>query len=331
MSAPAVVATSVAPSAPAAPKKRTLFYLCLTALLLFFAALFLSDPVRYAKSVSQGISLWAASVLPASFPFLFLTALLTGLPTFAAFSRKLSAPMGKLFRLSGAGGGAAILSALSGYPVGARTVYALSSSGKLGKGEEFRLACLATTSGPMFLVGTVGGMMYESAAVGWVMFFSHLAAVWIVCFCMRFMGKRTSAPPVLKEQNPTLLYDSLYGAVISVLCVGGFIALFFCLGQMMGDLGLFAFPLFGRYTEGILRGLLEMTGGCAALAAYQTPLSCAAACGLVTFGGACVLCQQAAFLTRAGVKMLPFVFVKFLQAVLAFLLCWGFCAVTGYV
>ena len=318
-------------SAPATPKKRTLFYLCLTALLLFFAALFLSDPVRYAGSVSKGISLWAASVLPAVFPFLFLTALITGLPTFAAFSRKLSAPMGKLFRLSGAGGGAALLAALSGYPVGARTVFALSSSGRLGKGEEFRLACLATTSGPIFLVGTVGGMMYENAAAGWVMLVSHLAAVWLVCFCMRFWGKRPSAPPALAVQNDNLLHDSLYGAVISVLCVGGFIALFSCLGQMLGDLGLFSFPLFGKYTEGVLKGLLEMTGGCAILSAEKTPLSCAIACALVTFGGMCVLCQQAAFLTRAGVKMLPFVLVKFLQAVVAFFLCWGLCALTGCV
>lgn len=297
----------------------------LTALLLAVAALFLTDPVHYAGSVSQGVSLWAACVLPATFPFLFLTALITGLKPFAVFSEKLAAPMGKLFRVSGAGGGAAILSALSGYPVGARTVFDLSRAGKLSRGEEFRLACLCTTSGPMFLVGTVGGMMYRNTAAGWAMLLSHLAAVWTVSFLLRFRAKTEPSPPLPAKTDPALLYNSLYNAVISVLCVGGFIALFSCFGQMLSDLGLFRIPLFGEYTEGILRGLLEMTTGCAALSKLKTPLSCALACAEVTFGGMCVLCQQAAYLTRAGVKTLPFVGVKLLQAVLAFLLCWGIC------
>ena len=79
----------------------------------FFAAaalvLFLTDPARYAKSVWDGISLWAVSVLPATFPMLFFVTLFTGLPAFASLSEKLSAPMGKLFCVSGAGGGLMIL------------------------------------------------------------------------------------------------------------------------------------------------------------------------------------------------------------------------------
>ncbi len=302
-----------------------------TLLLLCVAALFLSRPAHYAESVLRGVSLWATCVLPAVFPFLFLTALLTGLPPFAVLSKKLAMPMGRLFHLSGAGGGAALVAALSGYPVGARTVYDLFEEGMLAEGEAFPLACLASTSGPVFLVGTVGGMMYGSAAVGWAMLFSHLAAVWLVCFfCLRG-GKRRAGPLPVRRRSPTLFADSLSGAVLSVLCVGGSIALFTCLGQMLGDLGCFSLPLFGGYAEGVLRGLLEMTTGCAVLAETKTPLSCALSCALVTFGGACVLFQQAAYLTRAGVKMLPFVGVKLLQAAGAFFLCWGLCAVTGCV
>lgn len=308
------------------PAVKKLSFL-LSALLLAVMALFLADPVRYAASIADGISLWAVNVLPATFPFLFLTALLTGLRPYALFSRKLAAPTGKIFRISGAGGGAALLSALSGYPVGARMVYDLHCAGKLARGEEFRLGCLASTSGPMFLVGTVGGLMYGNAAAGWIMLLSHLAAVWAVCFLMRFRARPADSPPLLQKSDPSLLYDSLYNAVISILCVGGFIALFSCFGQMLADLGLFRFPLFGEYTEGVLRGLLEMTTGCAALSKLKTPLSYALSCGLVTFGGSCVLCQQAAYLTRAGVKMLPFLGVKLLQALLAtgvcLCLCWA--------
>lgn len=298
-----------------------------SAIALFAMTVFLLSPGHYAECVKTGISLWAASVLPATFPFLFLTALLTSLRPFAVFSRKLSPLTGKIFRVSGAGGGAAILSALSGYPVGARMVCDLSAK-RIPKGEIFRLACLCSTSGPMFLVGTVGCMMYDSAGAGWILLFSHLSAVWLVCFFLRFTaGPVVNAVlPALPEQNTNALSDSLWNAVVSVLCVGGFIALFSCFAEMLSDLRLFTAisACFGgsAYAEGVCRGLLEMTTGCAFLSAYRTPLSLAFSAGLVTFGGTCVLCQQMTFLTKAGVKTLPFLGVKLLQAVLAFSICW---------
>ena len=302
--------------------------LLLSVAVLFALSVFLSAPERYAESVLNGISLWAASVLPAAFPFLFLTALFTGLKPFAALSGKISPVTGKVFRVSGAGGGAAMLAALSGYPVGARMLFDLKSEGRISDEETFRLACLCTTSGPNFLVGTVGSMMLGNTKAGWILLLAHLLSVWIVCFCLRFTakGKFISLPPPPKKRDD-LLYESLYGAVISVLCVGGFIALFACFGQMLCEFGLFKglAALTGGdpvLTEGVCRGLLEMTTGVAVLSGLSGPLPLAISCALVTFGGVCVLCQQAAYLTRAGVKMLPFLAVKAIQAILAFGLCY---------
>lgn len=298
----------------------------LSVLLLLVMAIFLSDPVRYGKSILNGFSLWAAGVLPATFPFLFLTALLTGLPSFSFLANRLSPLTGKIYRVSGAGGGIALLAALSGYPVGARAVFDFKD--RLAPDERFRVACLATTSGPVFLVGTVGCMMYGSAKAGWIMLLCHLLAVRAVCFFLRFGAKppRDSALP--QRERADLFYESLSSAVISVLCVGGLIALFTCFGQMLSDLGVFRAiaPLFGgreRIAEGLVRGLIEMTTGCSVLAGESTPLSVALSCALVTFGGVCVLCQQTAFLSRAQVPVFPFLGVKFLQALLAFLLAFG--------
>ena len=47
---------------------------------------------------------------------------------------------------------------------------------------------------------------------------------------------------------------------------------------------------------------------------------------LVTFGGGCVLVQQLGFLTRAGVKTLPFLGVKALQGIVAALVALGLSA-----
>ncbi len=292
----------------------------LAALPVVFAMVcLLISPARYGKSILDGISLWAVCVLPATFPFLFLTALITRLSLYGKASEKLSPLFSKVFRISGAGGCAALLSAVSGYPVGARTVLDLWESGRIDESERFRLACLASTTGPMFLVGAVGSGMFASPALGWTMLLCHYAAVWGVCFLMRFSAKTPKNSSALLLRDGNALYDSLYGSVISILCVGGAIALFYAFSEMLLSL----LPPMSPFGAGMLRGLMEMTAGCKAFSVTPSPLSAAMCSFLVTFGGMCVLVQQIAFLSRTGVKALPFVAVKFAQGVLAGVLCFG--------
>ncbi len=278
-------------------------------------AFFLADPARYSACVRDGVSLWAVSVLPAVFPFLFLTAVFTDTPLFARIARLLAPPAGKFFRVSGAGGSAAVLAALSGYPVGARALADLKERGLLAQEERFRLACLVTTSGPMFLVGVVGSAMARSAAVGWLLLICHFLGVWTVSFLLRFTArKRVAAPLLAAADRGGGGGDALYRAVISILCVGGSIALFSAFGQMAADLLPENTPPF---LAALCRGLTEMTSGCALLAPSRTPAALAACAFFVTFGGLCVLLQEGIFLRRAGVKLLPFAGVKFVQGLAA--------------
>lgn len=298
-------------------QRKTLKSLLVALPVLFAMVCLLISPAKYGKAISEGISLWAVCVLPATFPFLFLTALFSRLSLYEGLSRKLSPLFSKIFKVSGAGGCTAILSALSGYPVGARAVLDLHESGRLDENERFRLACLASTSGPMFLVGAVGSGMFHSPAVGWAMLLCHLAAVWGVCFVMGLFARPAKAPPVPQMRSGNALSDSLYNAVISILCVGGAIALFYAFSEML----LSVLPPMPPFCEGMVRGLMEMTAGCKVFSASPSPLSAATCCFLTTFGGACVLVQQTAFLSRAGVKPLPFLAVKFIQGAVAGGLC----------
>ena len=289
-------------------------------------ACFLAFPMRYTESVREGISLWAVSVLPATFPFLFLTAVFTNSKIYPRLTKAVAPAAGKLFRVSGAGGCAAILSALSGYPVGARTVLDLYERGQIPQSERFRLAALCTTTGPMFMVGAVGARMFRSALLGWILIFSHLLAVYIVCFLLRFTAKRPliNETPAFVRQTP----DALLNSVLSELCVGGSIALFYAFGQMLADLGAFA----GINTPelcAILRGLLEMTAGCKLLSEAPSAFSVSAACFLVTFGGLCVIMQQLTFLKKANIQTLPFLGVKLIQGVLSAFICYGLCMLFG--
>ena len=275
--------------------------------------LLLIAPAHYAKSVFEGVSLWAVAVLPATLPFFFLAEIFTTLGIFRRLARAASPLARRVFRVSGTGACVALLSVVSGYPVGARTLGELAKTGKAHPSENFRIACIATTSGPAFLVGAVGCGMYADPKIGWILWFSHLIGIFSVSallFC-RARPPQKSLPPVRR----TDLSSALSGAVLSVLCVGGAIAIFFAFGQMVSDLlAPFSLP---PIACGVIRGLIEMTAGCGALAKIGSPLAVALSAFLVTFGGSCVLMQQLIFLRQAKVKTLPFLGVKLLQGIVA--------------
>lgn len=287
---------------------------------LLALALFLYAPARYAACVREGVSLWAVSVLPSVFPFLFLTAILSDMRVFRAFSRRISPFFERVFNISGTGGGILLLSVLSGYPVGARTVADCSARGALAKEELFRLSCLCSTTGPVFLAGVVGGAMFSDPRLGWLMLLCHLCAVLGVGLVLRIRTPRirVQTPPPA-AQNGKGIFDVVYGAIVSVLCVGGSIALFACFSQMSVDL-LHLDP--NGLPAALVRGLMEMTTGCSLLSAETTPLSLSLCCFFVTFGGMCVLMQQLTYLAPLGVNSLKFILVKLIQGVLAAALCY---------
>lgn len=364
-------------------RRRRLPAALLSALLLFLLCLLLTATARYAEACIQGMALWAKAVLPALFPFLILTGLLTKLGAAQKLADRLS-PLTEKIGLPGSAAYCLLVSLLSGYPVGSRTVADLYKGGAITREQAKRMSVLCSTSGPMFLVGSVGGAMFGSAAAGAVLLAAHLLAVIGVYLALYFANRRkkgnihagqkapaphaglkkTMPPHTLHVQNKTaapqttatpasenkrnktaaphpdtdgILASSVQSGVLTVLCVGGFIAFFFVLMQALSDLHisaplerLLSFPLSAAGSEGaaagLTAGLLEATQGCASIAASGAPLALPLCAFLVTFGGGSILAQQLAFLTGAGVKAGPFIGIKILQGIAAFLLCLAFCS-----
>ena len=287
-------------------------------LLVLFAAVFLSSPARFGQSVLNGLMLWLTAIVPTALPLLVVLSLMVRSPAFLSLTRRLSPFAEKLFRIPGAGAGAMLLSLLSGYPAGARTVAELASEGRLQKGDVFYTACLASTSGPAFCLGAAAAM-FGSSAAGIVLFGSHLLAVWSAGFLLPRLTRHKAnpmPPPLPKAREP--FSALLISAVQAVLSVGALIALFFCIKEMLFSI----LPPLSGYGEGVLSGLLEVTAGVSALANLKTPLSLALAAAEVSFGGLCVNAQQLSFLAGTGVKMLPFLLVKCAHGLLAFAFCY---------
>ena len=303
--------------------KYVVLCLCITC----FAAVFIIFPERYVARCFEGFALWAECVLPSLFPFIVVSLIFikTGL------ADKTSLPLKRVTNILNLPQSAAvcfILSICSGYPAGSRLVAEFYEGGALTKSDCQKLAPLCSTSGPLFIIGSVGFKMLGDKLLGLKIFIAHALAVIIFSLIYCRCGKKTQyiSPKTIKSHG-NILYDSFYGAVVSVAVAGGFIAFFYVIAQVMQDFYILM-PLKNflmlfldeRAANAISLGVAEVTTGCKFLAQSNSAIKGALAGFMITFGGVSILMQQLSYLTKTGVSPAKFVFIKFLQAVLCFLL-----------
>lgn len=296
-------------------------------MLTMIAGAIIIYPERYINCCLQGFVMWAECVLPSLFPFMVITLIMIK----SGFAEKASLPLKKvtgLFNLPPAAAVCFIISICSGYPAGSKCVLEFYEQGCISARDCKKLSALCSTSGPLFIIGSVGVRMFGDKSAGWKILLAHFLSVLIIALIISLFSKKDEKPvferPPMKSN---LLYDSFYGAVISVAVAGGFIAFFAVAARILSDFNfLIAFEkLFCLFTdeksaEAVSLGLVEATVGCRTLSAAQGKLGLPLAGFLITFGGVSILLQQLAYLTKTGVKPLGFVGIKLLQGIVCFLI-----------
>ena len=297
--------------------------------LLFFSAILCTG--NFTSSVLDGVSLWAVVVLPSLFPYFFITAILSSLSVTSKISNKLSPFFNKVFGVSGAVGFCYLVSLVSGYPVGAKSVADLKENGVIGQVESVRASALCSTSSPMFLIGSVGSIMFHSTAFGLALFITHLLSSLIIGFIFSFYKRniRPQNTPTLTNDRKidNLLYESAYSSVISILIVGGLITVFYLLTEILLFYKILSpiinllSAVLGENSTAFVLGVFECTKGLKVLSSFGISLGgfslCAFICGL---GGISVIAQSLAYLKKAKIKTAPFLLGKVGQAVISLLI-----------
>ncbi len=302
-------------------------YLLLCILLLCFAAAITVFPERYINCCFQGFAMWAECVLPSLFPFMIITLIFVK----TGMADKASLPLKKVMqkiKFPPCAAACFLMSVCSGYPAGSKIVNEFYSGGMLEKRDCSKLAYLCSSSGPLFILGSVGYKMFGDKDVGVKILIAHILSIATVSILISALSKKSSSRiSQRKPYNGNLLYDVFYGAVTAVSVAGGFIAFFYVVSKFAADFKLL-YPiqmllnLFcdEQTAEAVCTGLIEATSGCRALSSSQSIFAVPFAGFLITFGGVSILCQQLCYLISIGVKPLKFIGVKAMQAVLCFLL-----------
>ncbi len=269
-------------------------------------------------AVSESLGLCVTVLLPTLFPFFVLSSLLTQSCAFKGWGRLMEG----LFGLPGAMAPALLLGAFGGYPVGARTVAQLYSQGRCSKEQAVKALKLCNNAGPAFVISAVGVGMLGDGRLGLRLWLIHLASALLIGLI--FKGKSNDVKLYSYTSNSTCspggtaaFLQAVTGSLGAFLNVCAFVLIFAVLLCLVAQL-----PLLSSLSapwDGMLYGMLELTGGAARLAAAALPrrVLLPALSFLCGWGGLSVQCQTIDLLHRAGLPCRSYLKAKLLQGLLS--------------
>lgn len=158
--------------------------------------------------------------------------------------------------------------------------------------------------------------MLDNVSYGVIILFSHyLSAIitgLVFCNVRRLNATKSNVKPRVKPLPDNVIGDSINDSVLSVLSVGGLIAIFSLVIDVLYDLKFF--DLFGNYSP-LAVGFFEMTRGAKEIIKNppSTGALLAALTGFTSFGGLCIFLQATTFLKEAKVRSSYYFLVKVFQ------------------
>ena len=230
------------------------------------------------------------------------------------------------------------MSVISGYPVGAKLISEYHKMGFISTKQANKLCSFCSTSGPLFIVGSVGVGLLFSAKIGYILLISHIASSILNGMIYRnvFVDK-TEIDFDFENQKTTqnLLGESMKDSILSILVVGGFIAMAFLIVDLFVSLNLFypinwlleKFGISGEIGTIFSSGFLEVSKGCLMISntGLSNAIKATFASFFIGFGGISVFLQAVTFLKDAKVNLKFYFFQKIthgiLSAGLTFLIC----------
>ena len=307
-------------------------------IILLIIAVIILNPSVYIASTTKGISVFGSIVLPSLLPFFFLTKLLINFNAIHKMSSIFSYGTKKLFNCPNISSYIFFMSIISGYPVGAKLISEFYTNKTINSGEAHRLISFCSTSGPMFIIGSIGTSLFLNKTAGIIIFISHiLSSVLNGILFRKYKFSKTEKISPLPANSDIVLNECMYNTIISVLMVGGFIAISFTAIEIMLNLNLllpletvidFVLKPFNiEVGKQIATGLIEVTRGCVDISILnlKPTLYIPIITGLVSFGGLSIHLQSYTFLQNCKIKYSYFLLTKVTHSILSVLISLIFC------
>ena len=312
---------------------------------ILFAILLLIFSNSNLPAIKSGIALWATSIVPSLFPFFVATELLMHTNVIYKIGDTFNFIMKPIFNISGKGSFALLMGIISGYPIGAKIATNFRQQNICTKEECERLLSFTNNSGPLFIIGTVGILMYRNTTIGILLFITHLLGALTVGFIFKFW-KSTNTQKIdfsfekkyYNEKNTTIynlgevLAESISSSINSILIIGGFVVIFSSIVSILNSSGILNIveilltPVFNllnidaSFISPIFTGFFEITNGknsISSITCKKISINLIFTAFLLGFGGLSVFLQVLSIVSKSDLSIKPYIYGKILHGIIS--------------
>ena len=314
-------------------------------ILILGIILFPNDSLSAAK---EGLNIWSTVLIPSLLPFMIGANLIVDLKIVDIVGFLINPITKLLFNVSGKGALVFVISTVSGYPIGSKLAAELRLNNEISKGEAQRLVSFCSTSGPLFIIGSVATGMFKNSSIGYLMILCHYLGSLSVGILFRNYKKenllnsssslKNNIKNIIESKNSdnkgffVLFGDAVHNGVNTLLMVGGFVIVFsvifkvlslFNIISLISNLLYIPLSLLGVTKDlcyAFISGLFEMTIGCNNIASISDApeiIKVTLCSFLIGFSGLSILAQCSNFLAKTDIDINMYILSKFLHGVLA--------------
>ncbi|MDT8716460.1 sporulation integral membrane protein YlbJ [Clostridium sp. 19966] len=293
---------------------RIIIFIC-----TFFIIYFIALPKTCINSTISGTKMFFVSVFPSLFAFLIICNILIKYNGINIYAKIIGKPLCAPLRLPASCSLVLIISALCGYPLGAKYSSELYDKKIIDFNTFERLINIASNASPVFIVGTVGISMLNSNIIGYLL----LATSYMTCIIMSLILPINNKNHNFRSENSfkknnnedksslnigIVLKESIEGSIKSSLSIGGYIIFFSVIIDTLKNsfasryllYHVFGNSIFSNIIYSLCLGLIEITNGCKLLSELSIPLYTKGVIisFLMSFGGLSILSQVYSFLCK---------------------------------
>lgn len=165
-------------------KKISVANMLFACVICFLAFLLMMKPEICKQGVSSAIILCGQVLIPSLFPFsvcvLFImkSGVLEKISFISAFTEKIFGLSAQLFSIM-------VLSALGGYPIGAKLIDQAVQKGVISPSQGGQMLNYCVNAGPAFIIAAVGSGILGLKPAGYILLAAHISASVVICIFSR--------------------------------------------------------------------------------------------------------------------------------------------------
>lgn len=281
----------------------------ITVLILFLFLILM--PTRNLESAKSAINLCINSVIPALFPFFILSNLIIELGVSSDIAKFLSPITYKLFGIK-QGATAFVIGLIGGYPIGTKTAISLYEKGLCNKAEAERAITFCSNSGPAFIVGIAGSVIFGSTYTGIILYIIHILSASVLGIILNIikpikLSKNIKLRDINEVNILSVFINAIKSAIMTALNVSAFVVFF---GIIIGAI---------NTVNPILAGVIELSSGLnyLSLSNFSYEIKLIITSFLMAFAGLSIHGQAISFISSTDISVRKYIFGKIYHSIIA--------------